>query len=213
MAVDLVEESEQLLEDAVSLRRAIHAQPELGLELPLTQSLIADSLEALDLEVHKGERVSSLVATIEGGTPGPTVLLRADMDALPLNEDTGLDFSSGVAGRMHACGHDAHVAMLVGAAQLLVRHRNDLSGRVVLMFQPGEEGFAGARHMIEEGLLERYGTIDRAHALHITPIFASGVIATRPGTLMASADAFRVTVTGRGGHASTPADALDPVPV
>jgi amidohydrolase len=213
MATNLVQESEQLLEDAVSLRRAIHVQPELGLELPATQSLIVESLEALGLQVHKGDQVSSVIATIEGTSPGPTVLLRADMDALPLNEDTGLDFSSRVGGQMHACGHDAHVAMLVGAAHLLVRHRKELPGRVVLMFQPGEEGFAGARHMIEEGLLERYGTIDRAHALHITPVFASGVIATRPGTLMASADSFKVTVTGRGGHASTPADALDPVPV
>jgi amidohydrolase len=213
VAINLAEESEQVLEDAVSLRRALHCRPELGLELPATQQLVVDSLEALGLEVHKGERVSSVVATIEGETAGPTVLLRADMDALPLIEDTGLAFSSDVDGMMHACGHDAHVAMLVGAAKLLVRHREELPGRVVLMFQPGEEGFAGARHMIEEGLLERYGPIDRAHALHITPLFETGVIATRPGTLMASADAFKVTVTGRGGHASSPADALDPVPV
>jgi amidohydrolase len=213
VGLDLVGESEQLLEEAVSLRRAIHSAPELGLELPATQGLIVNSLEALGLAVHKGERVSSVTTIIDGTEPGPTILLRADMDALPLKEDTGLDFASNVEGKMHACGHDAHVAMLLAAAQLLVRHRGELSGRVVLMFQPGEEGFAGARSMIEEGLLERYGSIDRAHALHITPVFDSGVIATRPGTLMASSDAFKVTVTGRGGHASTPADAVDPVPV
>jgi amidohydrolase len=135
------------------------------------------------------------------------------MDALPMPEDTDVPFASEVDGVMHACGHDAHVAMLAGAARLLSARRHQLAGRVVFMFQPGEEGFAGARVMLDEGLLEHSGPVDRAFAIHITPIIPSGMVATRPGTLMASADAFVATITGRGGHASMPHDAVDPVPV
>jgi hippurate hydrolase len=208
-----VTEAEQLLGDAVALRRAIHANPEVGLDLPATQQAVLSSLDGLGLELYTGERVSSVVAVLDGASAGPTTLLRADMDALPMTEDTGLDFASRTADAMHACGHDAHVAMLVEAARLLADRRSQLAGRVVFMFQPGEEGYAGARFMLEEGLVERHGPIDRAHALHITPLIAAGAVATRAGTLMASSDAFVVTVTGRGGHASTPHDALDPIPV
>ncbi|MGH9018391.1 MAG: M20 metallopeptidase family protein, partial [Acidimicrobiales bacterium] len=144
---------------------------------------------------------------------GPTTLLRGDMDALPMPEDTAVPFRSKVDGVMHACGHDAHVAMLTGAARMLAARRGELAGRVVFMFQPGEEGFGGARVMLGEGLLDTAGPVDRAFAIHITPIIPTGLVATRPGTLMASADAFVATVTGRGGHASMPHDAVDPVPV
>jgi hippurate hydrolase len=148
----------------------------------------------------------------EGGD-GSTVLLRGDMDALPMPEDTGLEYSSTVDGAMHACGHDSHVAMLAGAARLLAGRRRDIAGRVVFMFQPGEEGHHGARVMLEEGLLELTGQVDLAFALHVTPTIPAGVIATRAGPFLASADTLRVTVRGRGGHASAPHQALDPIPV
>jgi len=209
----LLEEAGRGLDQAVDLRRRLHAYPELGLELPRTQQAVLETLDGLGLEVSVGERTTSVTAVLDGGRPGPTTLLRGDMDALPMSEDTGLPFASEVDGAMHACGHDAHVAMLAGAARILAARRPSVAGRVVFMFQPGEEGFAGARHMLEEGLLEHAGPVDRAFAIHITPIFPSGTVATRAGTLMASADAFVVTVTGRGGHASMPHDAIDPVPV
>lgn len=213
MVAPLVAEATDGLDDAIALRRELHRNPEIGLDLPNTQQLILESMDGLGIELYEGESVTSVVGVLHGDLPGPTTLLRADMDALPLHEDTGLEYSSRIDGAMHACGHDAHVAMLVGAARLLCRHRSELSGRVVFMFQPGEEGYAGARHMLEEGLIERHGPFDRAHALHITPLVPSGFVATRSGTLMASADAFELTVRGRGGHASKPEDAIDPIPV
>jgi amidohydrolase len=209
----LIDEAKALLDDAIAIRRELHAWPEVGLDLPVTQKLLLESLAGIDVEVHPGEGLSSVVAVMEGGLPGPTTMLRADMDALPMSEDTSLDFASRVPDAMHACGHDAHVAMLVGAARILDRHRGELAGRVIFMFQPGEEGYAGARLMLDEGLVERYGPVDRAHALHITPLVPCGSVATRSGPLMASSDAFVATISGRGGHASSPSDALDPVPV
>jgi len=209
----LLESAHALLEPAVGLRRQIHAHPELGLDLPHTQQLVLQALKGLRLEVSTGSAVTSVVAVLEGGRPGPTTLLRADMDALPMPEGTGLPYSSEIEGAMHACGHDAHVAMLAGAATLLAEHRESLAGRVVLMFQPGEEGHGGARVMLDEGLLERFGPVDRAFAIHITPIFPSGSINTKPGAMLASADEFRLVVSGRGGHASMPHHAIDPLPV
>jgi hippurate hydrolase len=154
-----------------------------------------------------------VVAVLDGGRPGRTVLLRGDMDALPLTEDTDLPFASEVAGSMHACGHDTHVAMLSSAARLLATRRDDLAGRVVFMFQPGEEGYHGAKVMLDEGLLDIAGARPRrAFAVHITSTLRSGVLQCRPGPAMASSDVLRVRVTGRGGHASAPHDALDPVP-
>jgi hippurate hydrolase len=134
------------------------------------------------------------------------------MDALPMPEDTGLPFASKTPGAMHACGHDAHTAMLVGAAQLLAARREEISGSVVFMFQPGEEGHAGARFMLEEGLLDREPGVDGAFALHVAPEFRPGFIATRAGTLLASADVFEITVRGKGGHASMPHLCRDPIP-
>lgn len=209
----LLDAAGRLLPEVVEVRREIHRHPELGLDLPRTQATVIEALGGLDLEVSRGEVTTSVVAVLEGGRPGPTTLLRADMDALPLCEDTGLAYSSEVEGAMHACGHDAHVAMLVGAARLLASRREQLAGRVVLMFQPGEEAFGGAKVMLDEGLLDRHGPVDRAFAIHITPLVPSGWVATRAGTLLASADEFRITVVGKGGHASMPQDAVDPVPV
>jgi amidohydrolase len=199
----------------VALRRALHRHPELGLHLPHTRDAVVAALADLPLQVHLGRSLSSVVAVLEGHRPGPTVLLRGDMDALPMQEDTGAAFASAVDGVMHACGHDTHVAMLASAARVLAGRREDLAGRVLFMFQPGEEGHHGARYMIDEGLLDRTGPAgrpDAAYALHISSTVPSGEIHVRSGPLMAAADVLRVTVRGRGGHASAPHDALDPVP-
>jgi amidohydrolase len=204
-----------ILPDVIDLRRRLHRRPEIGLQLPLTQAVVMDGLTKLGLTPQPGGTTTSVVAVIDGVRPGPTILLRADMDALPLTEDTALDFASEVPGVMHACGHDTHVAMLLGAARLLVERRADLAGRVLLMFQPGEEGFHGARSMLDEGLLEEgpHGAsgVERAVALHISTRYAAGTIHLRPGALLAAADAIKATVRGRGGHASTPHLALDPI--
>lgn len=204
-----------MLPEMVALRRALHRQPEIGLELPKTQQAVASRLRELGLEASLGRSLGSVTALIEGGLPGPTILLRADMDALPLQEDTGLDFASEVPGAMHACGHDTHVAMLLGAAQLLMERRAALAGRVLLMFQPGEEGFHGARFMIDEGLLDTgpESPVTGAFAIHIGNRYPNGTINLRPGPLMASGDTIRLTVRGRGGHASAPHLAVDPITV
>jgi amidohydrolase len=196
----------------VALRRALHRHPEQGLHLPETQAAVLRALAGLPVQVHTGHASTSVVGVIEGARPGPTVLLRADMDALPVTEESGVAFSSELPGTMHACGHDTHVAMLASAARLIAERRDELAGRVLLMFQPGEEGFHGARLMLDEGLLELAGTPQRALALHITSTLDSGVVQSGPGAIMASSDALRVTVCGRGGHASAPQNAVDPVP-
>jgi hippurate hydrolase len=214
----LLDEARAIFPAIVDVRRRIHRHPELGLDLPTTQQLICDELARLRLEPRRGSALSSVTAVIGADRPGRTVVLRADMDALPLTEETGLEFGSQVEGRMHACGHDTHVAMLLGAARLLLDHvRADpglLPGPVVLMFQPGEEGFAGARVMLDEGLLDGLDlTSTRGFAIHISTRYPSGTIYTRPGSFLASADNLFITVRGRGGHASTPHLARDPIPV
>lgn len=204
-----------LMPDVVALRREIHSRPEIGLQLPRTQAAILRALDGLGLSVRTGQTVSSVVATLDGNQPGRTVLLRGDMDALPLREDTGLEFASQEPGAMHACGHDTHVAMLVGAAKLLAARREEIAGRIVFMFQPGEEGYHGARYMLDEGLLDQDGAepVSGAFALHITTQFPSGTVNLRGGPQMASSDTLRVVVRGAGGHASAPHDAVDPIPV
>jgi amidohydrolase len=209
----LVAAARTLQPHTVALRRALHRHPEQGLLLPRTQSAVLRALADVPVQLHAGRSTTtSVIGVIEGAQPGPTVLLRADMDALPVTEESGVPFSSKNPGSMHACGHDTHVAMLVSAAWLLAERREELAGRVLLMFQPGEEGFHGARHMLDEGLLEVAGTPEQALALHITSTLDSGLVQTRPGAIMASSDVLRVTVTGRGGHASAPQNAVDPVP-
>ncbi len=213
---DLLAAAGALLDDVVSLRRDLHRRPELGLDLPRTQARVLDALDGLPLTVTTGERQSSIVADIDGDRPGPTVLLRGDMDALPMPEDTGLDYASEVHGAMHACGHDAHTAMLAGVARLLAARRSELAGRVRFLFQPGEEGHGGAAVALGEGLLEASDgaePVSWAFAVHQSPSFPTGMVATRPGPLLASADEVFVTVRGRGGHASMPHLANDPVPV
>ncbi|MFF1828608.1 M20 family metallopeptidase [Paenarthrobacter sp. NPDC058040] len=204
--------AEAILPDLVSLRRSIHADPEIGLEVPRTQRRVLDALEGLGLEITTGTATTSVVAVLRGALPGPTVLLRGDTDALPIGEDTGLEYAA-VNGNMHACGHDIHTAALVGAAHLLAGRRDSLAGNVLFMFQPGEEGFGGAKVMIDEGVLTAAGQRPiAAYALHVGP-GPRGLIATRPGTVMAGSSNLRVTVCGRGGHGSQPHNAVDPVPV
>ena len=209
---DLLNEAEALLPAAIELRRAIHQFPEQGLQLPRTQQAVLDSIAPLGLDVRAGTSLSSVVADLHGATSGKSVLIRGDMDALPMPEDTGLEFASEVAGSMHACGHDAHTAMLAGAAHLLHARRHGLAGMVRFMFQPGEEGHFGARVMMEEGVLVE-PTMDAVFGLHVTPNIPAGMIATRGGPIMAAADVLRITVTGMGGHASSPYLGNDPMPV
>jgi len=212
---DLLESARSLSDRIVALRRAIHAEPELGLHTPKTMAKVRAALAHLPLEWREGASTTGQVAVLKGARRGRRVLLRGDMDALPMSEETGLDFASSIEGRMHACGHDTHTAMLAGAAELLAAKRDELAGEVLFMFQPGEEGFYGARYMIDDGLLGGGGRDplpEAAFALHIMPNAPHGVFAGRAGPLMAAADEFDIMVTGRGGHASMPHDARDPVP-
>ena len=217
----LREEARDLLDDLVSIRRTLHRWPELGNHLPVTRETVLGALEGLPLELTLHETTSGIAGMLTGGKPGPTVLLRGDMDALPMPEDTGLDFSSKVDNAMHACGHDTHTAMLVGAARLLSARVADLPGRVMFMFQPGEEGHAGARFMLEEGLLTvgphaldgSDSPVTGAFAMHVSSSLPTGYVSTRPGPCMASSDNMKIIVTGRGGHGSEPHRALDPIPL
>lgn len=209
---ELLDAARAELPRAVALRRRIHQHPELGLDLPKTTEALLESLADLGLELVRSAKTSGVVARLRGKRSGRAVLLRADMDALPMPEDTGLPFASEVAGRMHACGHDAHTAMLAAAAHVLAARRESLGGDVLFFFQPGEEGFAGARVMLGESLFDP-SEVQRAFALHIDPRMPVGRLYSRAGALLASADSFSIGVTGRGGHASMPHDALDPIPV
>ena len=203
--------AEAILPDLVSLRRAIHREPEMGLHNPLTRDKVLAALDGLPIEWRQGPSTTGLIGILKGSANGRTVLLRGDMDALPLTEDTGLDFASATPGVMHACGHDSHVAMLVGAAKLLCAARDQLAGTVMFMFQPGEEGHHGARFMLDDGLIDPLP--DAAFALHIMPNAPHGVFSSKAGPLLASSDVLTITVKGAGGHASMPHDAVDPIPV
>ena len=211
MTNDWYRDASAILPDLVTLRRSIHGEPELGLHNPKTLAKIKVALAGLPLELHEGPSTTGLVAILRGSDNGRTVLLRGDMDALPLHEDTGLDYASAADGAMHACGHDTHVAMLVGAARMLSAKRDTLAGTVLFMFQPGEEGHHGARFMLDDGLIDPMP--DAAFALHVMPNAPHGLFAGREGPLLASSDKLHIIVTGRGGHASMPQDALDPIPV
>lgn len=206
-------EAAAIRDDLITVRRELHRAVETGLELPQTQAIILRELAGLDLEVTTGTSLSSVTAVLRGGRPGPTVLLRGDMDGLPIVEASGLDFAS-TSGAMHACGHDLHMAGLLGAIRLLAARRAELPGTVVFMFQPGEEGQAGGRVMIEEGVLDASGERPvAAYAIHVDCSTPRGQLVTREGAMMASANALRLTLRGTGGHAAFPQLAVDPVPV
>lgn len=211
LTADLLEAATAIGGRITSLRRAIHAEPELGLETPATLAKVRSELADLPLEWREGPACTGAVAVLKGAKPGRSVLLRGDMDALQMSEATGLPFASTIAGRMHACGHDAHTAMLAGAARVLTARAGEIEGEVRFMFQPGEEGFHGARFMLNDGLLDPLP--DAAFALHVWPNAPHGQLIGRGGAMLASADQLDITVRGRGGHASLPQDTIDPVPV
>jgi hippurate hydrolase len=210
----LREDAAELAPELVALRRDLHQVPEIGLALPETQRRVLAALDGLPLEVSTGTELSSVTAVLRGGRPGPAVLLRGDMDALPVQEPDRYEFASRHPGAMHACGHDLHTAGLVGAARLLCAHRDEVPGDVVFMFQPGEEGWNGAGRMIAEGVLEAAGQpVTAAYGLHVSSsMFPTGVFATRPGPFMSASAILTVRVIGAGGHGSRPHAALDPIP-
>lgn len=208
----LIDDAKTIQDELVWLRHRLHREPEVGLELPRTQEKVLAALDGLPLEITLGASLSSVVAVLRGARPGPAILLRADMDALPITERSGVDYTA-TGPRMHACGHDLHTTMLVGAARLLAAKADRLAGDVVLMFQPGEEGYDGAGHMIAEGVLDAAGhRAVAAYAIHVassgTPY---GVFRSRPGPMLSGGDMVVVTVLGLGGHGSAPHRAKDPV--
>jgi amidohydrolase len=208
-------EAKDIQGELVALRQKIHQEPEIGLDLPKTQAKIVAALASLDLEVSTGKSLTSVTAVLRGANSEKTVLLRADMDALPVTELTDVAFKSQIDGAMHACGHDLHVSMLIGAAKLLSKNKAKLNGDVVFMFQPGEEGFDGAGHMIQEGVLTASGRkADATYGIHVmSSAIPAGTFTTKGGTMMASSDELHVTVIGKGGHGSQPHTAKDPIPV
>ncbi len=215
----LLGEAQALQADLVRVRRELHRVPELGLDLPETRRVVLRELAALGLPTVCSEKTSGVLAVLRGESPtvNPAarkrILLRADMDALPILEAVPSEFASGHRGKMHACGHDAHMTMLLGAARLLSAQRVKLAGDVLFLFQPGEEGCGGAKVLLEEGLIEREGPVAAAFALHVEPSARAGCIASRADALMAAADSFAITVKGKGGHGSQPHLAVDPIPV
>lgn len=196
--------------DVVAWRRDFHRHPELLYEVDRTAGKVADLLRGFGVdEVATGIGVAGVVGVIRGTMPGRTIALRADMDALPIEEETGKAYRSSVPGRMHACGHDGHTAMLLGAARDLAATRR-FRGTAVVVFQPAEEGGAGGKAMVDDGLMERFG-IEEIYGLHNMPGLPVGEFATRPGSLMAATDNFMICVRGQGGHAARPHDTVDPI--
>ncbi|MFO7921499.1 MAG: M20 aminoacylase family protein [Nioella sp.] len=198
-------------EEMAEWRRHLHMHPELGLECHETARFVVEKLREFGVdEIHEGIAESGVVAVIEGKGPGPVTGLRADMDALPMDEATGAEWASLVPGRMHACGHDGHTTMLLGAAKYLAESRN-FTGRAVLIFQPAEETIGGGRLMVEEGIMDRFG-VEEVYALHTDPFGGLGEFRTTAGPIMAAVDDFEIHLTGTGGHAAYPDACVDPLP-
>ena len=206
----LLEDARRLKPRLVQDRREIHQHPELAFQEVRTAALVAERLGELGIPHRTGIAETGVIAVIEGGRPGRTVILRGDMDALPILEETPVPFASENPGVMHACGHDSHTAMLLGAAELLNQRREQLAGTVKLMFQPAEEGGGGAKRMLDEGLLEA-PAVDAAFMIHVHPELPAGKVGFRSGPSMAGMCRFEIEVRGRGGHAARPHAAVDPV--
>jgi len=207
------ERAQQLADFVVTTRRDLHAHPELGNLEQRTPAVIVAALKGLDLELHERVGGTGVVAVLRGAHPGPTLALRADMDALPLDEEGDRPYRSCVPGVMHACGHDGHVAMALGAARVLAGLRDRLHGNVKFLFQPAEETYGGASEMIADGCLSKAPVVDAVFGLHLEPLNEVGVLHLKPGPIMASSDALRIVVQGKGGHASEPQGCIDPVPI
>lgn len=201
---------ERLVDDIVLIRRDLHMHPELGFQEHRTAGIVADRLRRLGFDVHEGIGKTGVVGVLRGTKPGRTIMLRADMDALPIAEERDHAYRSQADGRMHACGHDGHVAILLGAASLIADRKDEIAGTVCLVFQPAEEGLGGARMMIEDGLFERFG-IERAYGLHLASKYPTGVLGFREGSMYASSDSIEINVNGIGGHGSAPHDTIDPI--
>ncbi|HPT98898.1 MAG TPA: amidohydrolase [Armatimonadota bacterium] len=208
--ITLSPEVQEVLADVIAIRREIHAHPELGYQEVRTAALVAERLQAMGLSVQTGVAETGVVGLLEGGQPGPVVMLRADMDALPIQELTGYPYASQVPGVMHACGHDGHTAALLGAAQVLSAMREQLAGSVKFVFQPAEESRAGAERMVQEGVLQA-PRVDAAFGLHLWNSMSLGTVGVTTGPAMAATDYFEIIIRGRGGHAASPHQAVDPV--
>ena len=208
--LDFTADAENLFEQLVDWRRDFHQHPELGFEETRTGRIVAAHLQELGMEVQAGVGQTGVVATLEGPEPGPTVMLRFDMDALPIEEANELPYRSRYPGRMHACGHDGHMAIGLGVATLMARHQQRLAGRIKFVFQPAEEGLGGAFAMIADGVLENPRP-DVALALHLWNHIPYGQVLVTAGPTMASSSIFSLTVQGKGGHGAAPHKANDPV--
>jgi amidohydrolase len=198
------------MERVIALRRDLHRHPELGFEENRTAGIVAEHLRQLGYSVHTGIAQTGVVGVMKGSAPGKTIMLRADMDALPIDEETTVDYKSTKAQAMHACGHDGHVAILLGAAELIAQSRAELAGAVCLVFQPAEEGRGGGEAMVREGMLERFA-IERAYGLHLSSSHPVGQIGFREGPIYASSDSLEITIEGRGGHGAAPHLSIDPI--
>jgi len=207
---DIFREAQDLFQYSQSLRRDFHSHPELGYQEVRTAGIVAGELQNLGLEVSSGVARTGVVAMLEGSQPGPVILLRFDMDALPIQEETGAEYASLSPGIMHACGHDAHVAIGLTTARLLVNHREEIKGSIKFVFQPAEEGLGGAEGMLAAGVLEN-PKVDLALALHVWNEKPIGWVGAPSGPLMAGGEIFKVVVTGKGGHGALPQETIDPI--
>jgi amidohydrolase len=205
-----IEPPASLIDRVIAFRRDFHRHPELGFEEHRTAGIVAGRLRELGYEVHTGLAVTGVVGVLAGTSPGKTIMLRADMDALPIDEENPVDYKSTQAQAMHACGHDGHVAILLGAAELIAARRSALAGTVCLVFQPAEEGKGGGAEMVREGILERFG-IERAYGLHLSSSHPVGKLGFREGPIYASSDSLEITIEGRGGHGAAPHLSIDPI--
>jgi amidohydrolase len=205
-----IEVPASLTADVIALRRDFHMNPELGFEENRTAGIVAERLRTLGYDVHTGIAKTGVVGVMKGAKPGKTIMLRADMDCLPIDEENAVDYKSANTQKMHACGHDGHVAILLGAAELIAARKVEIAGTVCVLFQPAEEGGGGGREMVKEGVLERFG-IERAYGLHLASAHPVGQLGFREGPMYASSDSIEITIEGKGGHGAAPHLSIDPI--